>query len=148
MQKLTALNAREKKRFYKQLEVQFGHSEKFEAIILQNTKDKYYLLSEDYANLEVKDLRINNMALYFGKQESNAIRLSIEGAQILKAKKNIIQLTKEQAHSWMRGEDIAFQGNLGYVICQYKEDALGCGILKENVLRNMVPKERDRKSVV
>ncbi|MBS3072265.1 hypothetical protein J4477_00320, partial [Candidatus Pacearchaeota archaeon] len=85
--------------------------------------------------------------LYFLKKERDGLRLSIEGSQLIKAKKNIVQLTKSQSENWMKGDDIEIDGNSGYVIVQQKNDILGCGNLRNNILRNMIPKERRLKSV-
>ncbi len=147
MQELHALNAREKKALYKQLEDQFGVTEKLPYLILENTKNKIYLLSTDYAKLDLKGLRVNNMAMYFGKKERDGFRLSIEGAQLVKAKKNVIELTKSQANLWLQGKDIPMEGNKGFVILKFGKDVLGCGALKNDILRNMVPKERRLHSV-
>jgi len=116
MQQLKALNSRQKKEIYKQLEEQFGFTEKIDAIFLENSKEKIYLLSNDYAHLEVTGLRVNNKAMYFGKKEHDGFRLSIEGAQLIKPTKNVIDLTKAQAELWMTGEDIPFEGHAGFVI--------------------------------
>tara|TARA_Y100000310_G_scaffold345695_1_gene468428 strand:+ start:12363 stop:12812 length:450 start_codon:yes stop_codon:yes gene_type:complete len=147
MQDLKALNTREKKDIYKKLKEQFGHDEKFDQIVLLNPKEKIYLLSKGYADLDVKGMRINNKALYFGKLEKDGLRLSIEGSQLIKANKNVIELNKEELHQWMKGEDIAKEGSPGYVIVKHKKDIFGCGMHKNNVLRNMVPKERRLHSV-
>ena len=60
MQNLKALNSKEKKQIYQQLKEQFGHDTKIDAIILLSPKGKIYLLSNDYAHLDITNLRINN----------------------------------------------------------------------------------------
>tara|TARA_Y100000310_G_C20374460_1_gene665073 strand:+ start:306 stop:755 length:450 start_codon:yes stop_codon:yes gene_type:complete len=147
MQDLKALNSREKKEIYKLLESQFGHTEKFNVIFLKNNKSKIFFLSNDFLNLDVTNLRVNNKAMYFAKMERDGLRMNIEGAQMLKATKNVIDLNKEEAHAWMLGDDIPHEGNQGYVLLRYKKDILGCGILKNNNIRNMVAKERRLHSV-
>jgi NOL1/NOP2/fmu family ribosome biogenesis protein len=147
MQDLKALNSREKKEIYKLLDSQFGHTEKFEVIFLRNSKDKIFFLTNDYMDLDVTNLRVNNKAMYFAKIERDGLRMNIEGAQLLKATKNVIDLNKEEAHAWMLGDDIAHKGNEGYVLLRYKKDILGCGILKADNIRNMVAKERRLHSV-
>ncbi len=147
MQKLKVLNSREKKALYKQLEEQFGVTEKLPYLFLENTKDKIFLLSPDFANLNVNNLNVNNKGLYFAKKERDGLRLSIEGAQLIKPKKNIISLNDKESHLWMMGKDVPMEGHKGYVIVKFNNDILGCGILKNNILRNMVPKERRLHSV-
>ena len=110
-------------------------------------QQKIFLLSKDYSSLDTNGLRINNMGMYFAKKEREGLRLTIEGAQLLHAKKRVISLTKEQAEQWMQGEDIPMEGNQGFVILHAGEDILGCGMLKNNLLRNMTPKERRLRSI-
>jgi NOL1/NOP2/fmu family ribosome biogenesis protein len=147
MQNLKILNSREKKEIYKQLKEQFGHEGKFDMIFLENTQKKVFVLSNDYAHIEISGLRVNNKALYFGKKELGGFRLSIEGSQMIKPSKNIIDLTEAQMNLWLMGEDIPLEGSQRYVIIRFKKDILGCGFHKDDNLRNMVPKERRLHSI-
>jgi len=147
MQDLKILNTRQRKEIYKFLEKQFGYEGKIDAVFLESPKGKIYLLSKDYEYLELKGLRVNNKGMYFVKREAGGFRLSIEGTQVIKPKKNIIDLTKEETHMWMMGEDIPKEGSVGYVIVRYKKDILGCTIQKDDNIRNMVAKERRLHSI-
>ena len=147
MVQLKALNTREKKEIFQMLEEQFGIKEHVDYIFFENNKEKIFIISSAFAQLNQAQVRINNIGMYFATREKDGLRLSIEGAQLVNAKKNSIELTKEQAHQWMKGEDIPMEGNLGYVIVRYKKDTFGCGSLKNNILRNMVPKERRLHSI-
>ena len=145
MQNLKALNSRELKEFYKELKDTYGFSSKFESIVLISSSDKYYLLSRDYAELDVSKLRINNKGMYFGKKEKDGLRLSIEGSQLVGGG---IELDEEGMKKWVKGVDVKFEKETGYVIVRYKKDVLGCGRIVNNFLRNMVPKERRIKELV
>ncbi|MDK2869743.1 MAG: hypothetical protein PWP39_978 [Pyrococcus sp.] len=83
--------------------------------------------------------------VYFGKIESDGIRLTIEGAFIIgpKATKNVIEVDDERARRWMRGEDIEVpeEGNR-WVILKWRNFWLGGGKLVNGVVKNYVPKER------
>jgi len=147
MQKLNFLNTRDRKELFHQLKEQFDFRSELDFLFFEASDSKLFLLSRDYANLDLSKLRINNQGLYLGKRERDGIRLSIEGSQLIGAKKNLLPLTKSQAEVWMKGEDIPVNGNLGYVIVKHDKDILGCGMLKHDLLRNMVPKERRLKSV-
>ncbi|MAG78419.1 hypothetical protein CL616_03580 [archaeon] len=147
MQKLKALNSRELKELYKELE-RFGFNGKLDCIVLLSSKDKLYLLSRDYEKLDVSSLRINNKGMYFGKKEKDGLRLSIEGSQIINATKNVVELDKEGMEKWVSGSDVDFNHDTGYVIVKYGKDVLGCGRIVDNKLRNMVPKERRIKELV
>jgi len=141
------LNSREIKAIYKQLEEQFGNKKKLDFGFLENNKDKIFLISKKYAELDTKRLRVNNLGMYFAKRQIDGIRLSIEGSQMIEPTKNIIQLNKEQMEQWLKGEDIPFEHETAYVIVKHNKDVLGCGRVVNNILRNMVPKERRLKSL-
>ncbi|MFH1971974.1 MAG: hypothetical protein ABIJ18_00680 [archaeon] len=145
MQNLKALNSRELKEFYKELKDTYGFLGKFDSIVLISSNDKYYLLSRDYAELDVSKLRINNKGMYFGKKEKDGLRLSIEGSQLVGGG---IELDEEGMKKWVEGSDVKFEKETGYVIVRYKKDVLGCGRIVNNFLRNMVPKERRIKELV
>jgi len=145
MQKLKALRSKELKEFYKELKETYGFANKFDSLVLISTKDKYYLLSREFAELDVAKLRINNIAMYFGKKEKDGLRLSIEGAQLVGGG---IEIDEAGMRKWVEGKDVNFEKETGYVVVKYKKDVLGCGRIVNNVLRNMVPKERRIKELV
>ncbi|MBT4397542.1 hypothetical protein HOD38_04705 [archaeon] len=147
MQKLKALNSRELKDFYKKLDEQYGHIGKFDSIVLVSSKDKIYLLSRDYEKLDVDKLKVNNKGMYFGKFERDGLRLSIEGSQFIDAKKNVVELDADGMENWVMGKDVKIEHSTDYVIVKFKDDILGCGRVVNNVLRNMVPKERRLKEL-
>jgi NOL1/NOP2/fmu family ribosome biogenesis protein len=106
-----------------------------------------------YAYKECKTLsqpiEIIHHGVYFGKLDKKGkIRLSIEGAQLIgkKAKKNIIEVNHNEAAKWMKGENLKVEPekseNQGYIILKWKNYYLGCGELKNGIIRNYVPKDR------
>lgn len=140
---LKILNSREKKRLFKELSLQFGDIDKLDYVFMQNNKDKIFVITRDIENINLEKLRINNGGLYFAKKENAGIRPSIEGAQLIKATKNIIEVSSEQTDKWMRGEDFEIKGDYkGYVIIKSKSEIFGCGQYKDGIVRNMVAKER------
>ncbi len=59
------------------------------------------------------------------------------------ATKNIISLSKEQAVSYAKGEDLRISSeNDGYIIAEYSGNFLGCGMLKSGILINQIPKAK------
>lgn len=58
------------------------------------------------------------------------------------ARKGVVSLDKEQAKRFASGRDpeIGTDVSRGYVIVRYGKYDLGCGHLKEGVLKNMLPK--------
>ena len=147
MYKVHFLNSREKKEIYKQLDEQFGVKEELPYAMFENNQETIFLMSNQYVNLETSNININNMGLYFAQRERDGLRLSVEGSQIIKATKNVIDINKKQAGLWMKGEDIPYEGHAGFVILRLNKDILGCGMHKTNVIRNMIPKSRRLNSV-
>lgn len=111
-------------------------------------KDKIYLISKDIRNLNAKDLRINNMGLYFLDIEKG-LRLSIEGSQIIgkKATNNIHELNDKEIKGWLRGYDLDCKDIQGYKLIKYRDDFYGVGFASNNKIKNFVPKSRRIKNV-
>ena|SRR3989344_7383845 len=114
--------------------------------LFQN-KDKIYLISKEFRNLNTKDLRINNIGLYFLDIEKG-LRLSIEGSQIIgkKATKNIHELNDQEIREWLRGYDLECNNVQGYRLIKYKDDFYGVGFASNNKIKNFVPKSRRLKN--
>ncbi len=140
------LNTRERRHFIEELNTQYNlNSLNIDYGFLQDRENRIFLISKDVDKIDLRNLRINSMGLYFGKIEKDGIRLSIEGTQLIgkNSSKNIIELNKEQVKEWFRGNSIDFQGNYyGYVILKHNDDYLGSGRFKENKILNYIPKER------
>lgn len=147
MPQVKFFNTRDRKELFNQLKEQFDFQVELDYLFFEASDDKIFLLSKDFASVDLEGLRVNNKGMYFAKRERDGLRLSIEGSQMIQAKKNLIPLNKAQAETWMKGEDILMDGNVGFVIVQQDKDILGCGSLRNNILRNMVPKERRLHSI-
>lgn len=142
---LHILNSKEKKNLSKLIKKQFGCTFKFNYEVFMNTKNKLFILNKDVAKINLDELRINSLGLYFGELSRNELRLSIEGSQIIGplAKNNVLELDYDQTKKWMKGEDFDINTKLlGFVIIKNKDDFLGCGRIVNNKLLNYVPKER------
>lgn len=112
---------------------------------LMSDKDNLYLIFKDVEKINFSQLRINSFGLYFGEYRHNELRLSIEGSQIIGklAKKNIVELTKDQLKTWFKGNDVDIEIDCkGFVILKNNDDFVGCGRVKENKILNFVPKAR------
>ncbi|ASJ04639.1 methyltransferase RsmF C-terminal domain-like protein [Thermococcus barossii] len=87
--------------------------------------------------------------VYFGRVESDGIRLSIEGAFLVgpKATKNVIELDDEGAKRYLAGESVEIYDKAlnGWVILKWRSYYLGSAKAKEGRLINYVPKERRLK---
>ena len=62
-----------------------------------------------------------------------------------KIKKNVIDIKRSQVKDFVAGEDIPLNKTdteEGYVLVKYEKKSLGCGLLKNNLLRSMIPKSK------
>jgi len=80
--------------------------------------------------------------LYFLSIVKDGLRLSIDGSQLFKAKKNILELDKKGFEKWMTGEELILEKENGYFLIKYNDDFLGCGKSTGNKILNYVPKAR------
>ena len=138
------LNSKEVKRLLSELGEHFGDFGLEGYAVLKNQDDKFFLISRKFGVLDTRKVRINNLGLYFCKHEVDGMRLSIEGAQLVSPSRNVVDIGKQQAFSWMRGEDVEV-GDVdasGYVVLRFGKDILGCGKLKSGRVLNSVQKSR------
>ena len=83
--------------------------------------------------------------VYFGRIESDGIRLTIEGAFLVgpKATKNVVELDDERARRYLAGESVEVNESLnGWVLLKWRSYYLGSAKAKNGRLLNYVPKER------
>ncbi len=148
MQNLKILNSKEKKNVLKMIKEQFGAEFQKDYIFFMNPKSRLFILNNEFSKIDIDELRINSLGLYFGEIYNGEIRLSIEGSQLIGniAKKNILDLNAEEAEKWMKGEDFEIDSVLnGFVLIKNNSDFLGCGRIVNKKLYNYVPKERRTK---
>src|SRR3989338_7453498 len=145
MQNLKILNRKEKKAILDQLKTQFEVHLDLPYIFLINSEEKIFLITRDLTKIDLDQLRVNDIGLYFGKKEKDGIRLSIEGSQIIgkNAKKNVLELTEEETMHWFRGLEIPVAKDIpGYLLLKNKNDFIGCGKCKNGRIINYVEKGR------
>lgn len=143
------LNYKEKKKILYKLNSQFG-IEEIDYTLLRIGKERINSFTGDLQLLnKISELWvIEGVGCYFGKEQNNEIRLSIEGSQLVKnqAHKKIIKLTKEQKEKWMHGQQLELKtGERGFVLIKYKDDFLGTGKASEEKIGNFIPKQRRLK---
>lgn len=144
MQNLKILNNKEVKKIVKELKDVYGTDVKFDYVFFRSSRDKIYILSKKYAELNEKNLRINNLGMYFATIEKGGVRLSIEGAQLIKAKKNVLEVAEDELEKWIQGKDLEVGEKKlqGYVVVKFEKDVYGVGKYKEGRVLNFVPKDR------
>ncbi len=146
MRELKILNKRQIKSILNIIKNQWDADLEIEHAFLMSPKKRIYIVNKDISKIDLSNLNINNIGLYFGElTKNNEIRLSIEGSQIVgkKARKNVVDVNEKQAKQWFRGEFVETkeQGN-GFVILKHNKNFLGCGRLVDGKVLNYVAKAR------
>jgi NOL1/NOP2/fmu family ribosome biogenesis protein len=143
MRNFELLNSKEIKKLNKQLKEQFDSEFDFkEYLTFRTPRDRIYIVNKEFSKIDSSKLKINNIGLYFLSIMGDGLRLSIEGSQLFKAKKNILELKKSDFEDWMTGQDVNLEFEKGYVLLKYGNDFLGCGKSMGNKVLNYVPKPR------
>jgi NOL1/NOP2/fmu family ribosome biogenesis protein len=147
---LKILNTREVKKIKQLLVEQFDYALREDYAYLMNQKERIFLVNKDLAKIDMKNLRVDRIGLYFGELKPNHIRLSKEGAALFvkeakdnkKIVKNLIDLSKEEVQKYFRGEDLI--KDLGEdnkpIILEYDNNVIGCASYKEGKILNFLPK--------
>lgn len=145
MQNLKILNKKQIKEILNLIKKQWDADVILDYAFLQSSKNKIYIINKDALKINLSNLKINSLGLYFAEIKNSEIRLSIEGSQLIgpKAKKNIIELNEEQAKEWMQGNDLEIECNCsGFLIIKHKDDFLGCGKYADKKVFNFIGKSR------
>lgn len=144
---LKILNKKKVKEILTIINDQWGASIDLNYAVLQGKDEKLFLINRAVGEVDLERLHINKIGLYFGQLLHNELRLSIEGSQLVgpHAKKNVLEITKEQSRAWLKGEDLAAEENLsGFVLIKHN-DFFGTGKIKEGKVLNFIPKGRRLK---
>ncbi len=145
MQNLTPMKSKEVKELIKKFKDQWDFEGKLDYQFLLSSRDKVWIVNHDVANLDLNKLRISTIGLYIAELGKGGVRLSIDGSQIIgpKSKKNVIELSKEQARAWLKGNDVPWKDPFdGFAIIKSGKDYLGTGKFKGGMILNFVPKTR------
>ncbi len=146
MPELKILNNREIKKILELIEKQWGAKIKFDYGFLKNNKNRVFIISKDISRIDISNLRLNSVGMYFCEIDKQGVRLSIEGSQIIgpKATKNVVELSEEEIRKWFKGEDIEKECKdcNGFVILKNKNDFLGTGKYVNGRILNYVGKSR------
>lgn len=150
---LQEINSKELKIILSKLENQFGLKDvKFlkKYLFLKNNKKKIFLTTKAERTDKFNIPRIEKAGMYFATiNKDDSLRLSLEGTQFLGlyATKNIFELDKSQAENWLKGFDFDMPKlEDGFYLLKYKQDFIGCGLIKQNKLHNFLPKTRRLKN--
>ncbi len=115
--------------------------------LLENTKGKIYIVSDDIKKVNLEKLDINSVGIYFGKRKKERIRLTQEGCFLVAplTTRNIIELDEDQTIEFMKKLDVLDDFNCengSFVIVTNKDSVLGPGYYKDGKLKPLMPKHR------
>ncbi len=137
----------EKRKILNQLNKQFGITS-LPYLLLKFGKEKIRLYSGSLSSEELrvldKNLRIENIGLYFVKQHPDGFRLSLDSLYLFKNQitKNILVIDDEKAEQWFKGNDLLIKAEKSFKILKNRQDFIGCGKSTKERITNFVPKER------
>jgi len=154
MQQLDIWPSKQAKIFIEAVEAQWGCRWKPEGALAGTAKGRVFYVTRDLANIDWRKLRISSVGLYISEFIEGKLRLSMEGSQLIGpfATKNIVEITRESAKQWLKGDDIevedaSAEGSAGtafkgHVIIKSGDDFFGSGPFKEGAILNHVSKGR------
>ncbi len=137
------LSSRDAKNFRRSVEDRWGVVISRDYSFVKSSSGKIFALSKGAGFVASSNFRISSMGLYVA-DETYGLRLSLDGAMLFGggASKNVVDLFDDQKKLWLSGSDISGVVGDGWVIVRCGNDILGCGLVKNNILKNYVPKSR------
>jgi len=153
MLNLDIINSKELKIFLGKISKQFGVEDVSvfsKYLFLKNAKKKVFLTTSYEKDAKFRIPKSEKAGLYFATiNKDDSLRLSLEGSQLVGkcATHHIMVLNHNQAENWLKGFDfdIPKVDEDGYYLLKYKEDFLGCGLVRGDKLFNFLPKTRRLK---
>jgi len=131
------MNVSEVRKINDFLEKRFG--ERLEQYYYLKQKDGVWVFSGGYEDF--KNLRPGFVGFRLGTiGKKGDFRLSQEAAIIVKAKKNVLETSEEEARSWLAGKDLQKEGVDGWFLLKTRTGFFGAGKRVQGVFRNIVPK--------
>lgn len=140
------MNRRHIKSLIKSLENQYSlNNLDLDYIFILNSEDKIHIVDKKLAALDLENIRVNSVGLYFCTMQDSKVRLSIEGSQIIgpSAKSNVLVLSKDEIKNWIGGNDLDKEcSSKEFMIIKYDKDFYGSGKCKNGKVLNYIPKSR------
>lgn len=139
--KARVMNSKEVKEMQAVMKEQFGTL--ISGTLYIGSKDRVYLGTPETLEIDFKKVNAEGVGVYIGRLNPQGYRPSIEGAQLLQAKKNVFEISKEQLAEWIRGFNLTIETDFeGFCILTHKSEVLGPGKIAAKKVWNYVPKER------
>ena len=141
------MNSKEVKYMQKFMKDQFGTH--LNGVFYRGSKDRVYLGTNETIKVNLRSFNAEGVGVYIGRLTDQGFRPSIEGAQLLRPKKNVFELTEAQLKDWLMGYTIELDTDYnGYCALSYKGEVVGPGKIANNKVWNYVPKERRIKKLI
>ncbi|MEM3062782.1 MAG: hypothetical protein QW303_04465 [Nitrososphaerota archaeon] len=146
------LDNSELKHFCEYLKKYYGIEEDFNGyVLLWGGKNKIRLTTIETYDFFEKMKKAELVGVYIAKRIGIDWVLSVEGTQLIgnKIKKNFIELNREEAEKWMRGEPIKIKEKISskFIIGKYNGTYLGSGRAISNIIYPYVSKWRRISSI-
>lgn len=136
----TKATSKEKRTLLKKIQERFGIEENiFKNLkIHYRSKERIYL-GPKYIPLRPKVVSPGILIFRGNKPTSNFFHIFGN-----KVKKNFLEVNTTQAKEYIEGKDLEIKTNIeeGYILIKYKSIPLGCALLKNNKIRNLLPKQK------
>jgi NOL1/NOP2/fmu family ribosome biogenesis protein len=106
-------------------------------------KEKGGLKVFAYSGGALPKLPFDWVGVHFGDLAEGVFTPSIEGAQKLAAKKNVVEISEESARAYFRGEYIAVDDKFeGVILLKLKGKNIAPAKAENGVAKNILPKSR------
>ena len=95
--------------------------------------------------------RVQSLGIYFAKiEKKNAIRLSIEGTQLIVPKENVAHIKAESLSEYLSAQNLEWEdfkeicknNSTQFIIVNFKGTNLGSALFKDDEVINYIPKSR------
>jgi len=139
---IKVLKGRERRVLEQRLKAQYSAKIPENLEVVLQSKKEFRLTTREALQVDIESLNPQGIGLKIAKETKHGIMLSIEGAQLLKPEAKIINLSLDQAYSWVRGRNLDIKAPEGYVILKYDGYYLGCGLSRGEHIKNLYPKHR------
>jgi len=140
LKKFREIEEEEKKKILELLRERFG-IKKFDYLILKSGKHIIRICSKEVKDFDFSKLKIIALGLEFATTKK-LFRIKFDAASLLKARKNVVELSENEFIKWMKGE--IFEKNLedGIYLLKFKQKIVGCTLIQNKKVLNFVPKYR------
>ena len=143
------LSSSQKKKIINNLNEQYGITF-LPYLLIKFGKEKIRLYSGNLSKNELinldRNLRIENIGIYFAKEQPDGIRLTIDSVHLININKNILEINNDESEKWFKGYDLDINTSKGFKILKNNNDFIGCGKSTGQKISNFVPKERRVKN--